>query len=55
MAIADNTLWHGKVLSENDEDTRGVLAFNEFMFSHEDFNTALLPLRDGVLVAVKKE
>ncbi len=54
MVIADNTLWHGKVLTEDDEDTLGVRAFNEFMFSQEDFNTTLLPLRDGVLVAVRK-
>ncbi len=54
MVIADNTLWHGKVLTENDEDTRGVLAFNEFMFSRDDFETSLIPLRDGVLVAVKR-
>ncbi|MCK4911627.1 MAG: hypothetical protein KAR83_08280 [Thermodesulfovibrionales bacterium] len=54
MVIADNTLWYGKVLSENDEDTQGVRAFNEFMFSREDFQTTLIPLRDGVLVAVKR-
>jgi predicted O-methyltransferase YrrM len=54
MIIADNTLWQGKVLTERDEDTLGILAFNEFMFSHEGFNTTLLPIRDGVLVAVRK-
>ncbi len=54
MVIVDNTLWYGKVLTENDEDTKGVRALNEFMFSRDDFDTTLLPLRDGVLVAVKK-
>ncbi len=54
MVIADNALWHGKVLSENDDDTKGVKALNNYMFNHKDFHTTLIPLRDGVLVAVRK-
>ncbi len=54
MVIVDNTLWYGKVLTENDEDTLGVRAFNESMFLREDFQTTLLPLMDSVLVLVKR-
>jgi predicted O-methyltransferase YrrM len=54
MVIADNALWYGRVLDKDpDEDTRGIMAFNEFMASREDFHTTILPLRDGLLLGQK--
>ncbi len=55
LVIADNSLWHGKVAEEEsgDKDTEVISRFNEFMFSHEEFFTSIVPLRDGVLLAYK--
>ena len=55
LVIADNALWHGTVAEENSEfkDSGAVRQFNEFMFSHGDFFTTIVPLRDGVLLAYK--
>ena len=54
LLITDNALWHGQV-AEADPDgaTRGVLEFNRRMAAHPEFSTVVLPLRDGVSVAVK--
>lgn len=54
MIIADNALWYGRVLDDApDEDTRGIMSFNDFMASRDDFHTTILPLRDGVLLGQK--
>ncbi|KAF0220111.1 MAG: O-methyltransferase family [Geobacteraceae bacterium] len=55
LVIADNALWHGKVAEEGtqDRETEGIRQFNEFMFSHDDFFSSIIPLRDGVLLAYK--
>lgn len=55
LVIADNSLWHGKVAEEGggDKDTEVISRFNDFMFSHEEFFTSIVPLRDGVLLAYK--
>jgi len=54
LLIADNTLWHGKVLEENpDNQTKKIKEFNEYMFSSPEFFCSLVPIRDGVLVAIK--
>lgn len=55
LVIADNTLWHGNVAEEGarDKDTEGITRFNDFMFSHDDFFSSIVPLRDGVLLAYK--
>lgn len=55
LVIADNVLWHGKVAEEGtrDKDTEGITRFNDFMFSHDDFFSSIVPLRDGVFLAYK--
>ncbi len=54
LVIADNTLWHGRVLEENaDKQTQKIKEFNEYMFSSQEFFTTLIPIRDGILVALK--
>ncbi len=53
LIIADNVLWHGKVIEENpDRKTSAVKQFNEYMFKH--FFSAIIPLRDGLLLSMKK-
>jgi predicted O-methyltransferase YrrM len=54
--ICDNVLWSRKVLkpaSEQDADTRGVVRFNKEVFAAPDLLTTIVPLRDGVALALK--
>ncbi len=54
--ICDNALWSGKVtqpMAKQDADTRGVLRFNKEAFAAPDLLTTILPLRDGVALALK--
>ncbi|SNB46753.1 O-methyltransferase [Geobacter sp. DSM 9736] len=54
LVIADNALWHGRVVEpDGDKESEGIRRFNDFMFSRTDFFTTLLPLRDGVLLAYR--
>lgn len=54
LVIADNTLWHGRVVEDDgDKDSDGIKRFNEFMFSRTDFFSSIIPLRDGVMLAYR--
>lgn len=55
LFITDNTLWYAKVLDEEpDETTRGVLAFNEALKQSDAFDSSVVPMRDGIAVAVRR-
>jgi predicted O-methyltransferase YrrM len=55
LFVTDNVLWSGKVAQPNPEaDTRAIQEFNRLLYSSADLFTTILPLRDGVAVAVKK-
>ena len=50
----DNVLWSGKVTEPTDDEwTVAIQAFNRRAFSHRELTTHILPLRDGVVLAVK--
>jgi caffeoyl-CoA O-methyltransferase len=53
--ITDNMLWDGKVLNPPTDDrvTRGVLELTAALRAAPDFALTLVPIRDGVTVAVK--
>jgi caffeoyl-CoA O-methyltransferase len=55
LFITDNVLWYGRVTEENakDKDTRAIQEFNQRLYAMKDFFTTILPLRDGLAVAVK--
>jgi len=55
LFITDNVLWSGRVTEKNAEDknTRAIQEFNERLYAMKDFFTTILPLRDGLAVAVK--
>jgi predicted O-methyltransferase YrrM len=50
----DNALWHEKVLEPRDAATKTIVEFNRRLFETSLFWATLIPLRDGVLVAVKR-
>lgn len=55
LFVTDNVLWSGKVAQPNPQaDTRAIQEFNRLLYSSADLFTTILPLRDGVAVAVKK-
>ena len=55
LFLTDNTLWHGRVVEPppHSEATRAVMEFNRALYASPDFYTTLLPLRDGVSLALK--
>lgn len=57
LLLADNVLWSGKVLVEEerrrDEDTKALHAFNEMVQNDPRVENFLLPLRDGLMMVRK--
>jgi predicted O-methyltransferase YrrM len=55
LFITDNVLWSGRVAQKNpDARTKAILEFNRKLYDSKDFYTTLLPIRDGLAVALKK-
>jgi caffeoyl-CoA O-methyltransferase len=56
LFITDNVLWSGRVAEKNPKaaSTKAILEFNRRLYQSEDFFTTLLPIRDGLAVALKK-
>ena len=56
ILISDNVLWHGKVLSDKknqDKVTKGIDAFNKDLVENKNFQTFMLPIRDGLSISIK--
>lgn len=54
--LADNVLWSGKVVDQHaamDEQTKGILQFNEKMKNDPRVSQVILPLRDGLMLVRK--
>jgi len=56
LLVTDNVLWSGKVAQKGPHaaSTKAILEFNRLLYSSPDFFTTILPIRDGVAVAVKR-
>lgn len=57
IVIADNVLWSGKVIEKvkpNDIDTPALQEFNDFVQSDDSVENVLFPVRDGLMVIMKK-
>ena len=54
--IADNVLWGGKTLNKNtrDQQTRGIIEFNEIINKDNRIENIILPIRDGLMIIRKK-
>lgn len=52
----DNTLWHGRILDRRDRtaDTRAIRAFNRRLKKDRRVDIALVPIGDGVTLALKR-
>ncbi|HOX77323.1 MAG TPA: O-methyltransferase [Bacteroidales bacterium] len=54
--LADNTLWDGRVLENEDvtdPETAGIIRFNRFVNEDERVTNVLLSVRDGILIIQK--
>lgn len=56
LFITDNVLWSGRVAEKNPKDarTKAILEFNRKLSDAKEFYTTILPIRDGLAVALKK-
>ena len=54
--LADNVLWDGKVVdpnAANEEQTRGILEFNDLVQNDCRVKNVILPVRDGIMIVQK--
>lgn len=51
---ADNVLWSGRVLDPKDPDDHALAAFNEHVLRDARVELVMLPIRDGITIAVKR-
>ena len=56
LFVTDNVLWSGRVAEPNPTEatTKAIVEFNRLLYASPDLFTTILPIRDGVAVAVKK-
>lgn len=54
VLLVDNCLWNNKVLESNpDEQTRAIQKFNLDLASHKNFESTLITIQDGLVLAIK--
>jgi caffeoyl-CoA O-methyltransferase len=55
LLVADNVLWSGKVAQEKptEASTKAILEFNRLLYGSSELFTTILPIRDGLAVALK--
>lgn len=55
LFVTDNVLWSGRVAQKsNDSRTKAILEFNRLVYGSPHLFTTILPIRDGVAVAIKR-
>lgn len=56
LLVSDNMLWYGTVLDDEpaEPSTRAVKELTRLLYAASDFATALVPIRDGLTISVRK-
>ena len=56
LLVADNVLWSGRVAQEKpaEASTKAIREFNRVLYASPDLYTTILPIRDGIAVALKR-
>ena len=57
IILADNVLWDGKIvetLIPSDDQSKGIMSFNDLVQNDPRVENLLLPLRDGLMIIRKK-
>ena len=53
LFVTDNVLWSGRVVDPPDDTSRAIVEFNRLLYGAKEMFTTIIPLRDGVAVAMK--
>ncbi len=51
--VADNAFWGGAIINPQTEDDRGMVAFNEALAAHPQFESTIIEVGDGLALGVK--
>jgi predicted O-methyltransferase YrrM len=56
LFITDNLIWSGRVMNSSvrDRNTRGIRKFTKALYADKRFFTTIIPIRDGIAVAVRQ-
>ncbi len=56
LFVTDNVLWSGRVADPKDKEatTKAIMEFNKLLYGSPELFTTILPIRDGIAVAIKK-
>ena len=54
VIVADNVLWSGRVLDPKEDSDHAIVAFNAHVRKDDRVEHVMLPIRDGVTVAIKR-
>jgi predicted O-methyltransferase YrrM len=61
LLLTDNVIWSGEVVPgyvdqpvQDPDETRAIVEYNKRLSTHPELMTAIVPLRDGVSLSVKK-
>jgi caffeoyl-CoA O-methyltransferase len=54
LLVADNTLWSGRILNPVDPSDHALVAFNKKVAADPRVDKALLTVRDGMMLALKR-
>jgi predicted O-methyltransferase YrrM len=56
VLVVDNMLWDGRIFNRRDRsaNTDGVRTFTQAISTSPDWIVSLVPIRDGIIVALKK-
>lgn len=56
VLITDNALWSGKIFNAEDQSpaTAGVRELTRLLTTSSEWNTSIVPIRDGMLLSLKK-
>ncbi|HEY3486881.1 MAG TPA: class I SAM-dependent methyltransferase [Gammaproteobacteria bacterium] len=56
LILVDNTLWSGRLIEAADRtpDTEAIRAFNSLLYEDDRISLSLLPMSDGLTLALKK-
>ena len=54
VLLADNVLWSGAVLDPKTDDDKALARFNQHVLHDDRVQMVMLPIRDGVSIAVKR-
>jgi len=57
LFITDNVIWSGRVFDDKvqDKSTKGIRKFTKALFADDRFFASILPVRDGIALAVRTD